>query len=119
MRTALRKKTSNELKSITDEVVKRTIHYENLKIKQVILFGSYARGTAEAGSDIDIMVLCDNSDDEARKYCMDIFRLADKIAFENDIMIQVDVESIANYNKWVDHLPYFKNIKDEGVLLYG
>mgnify|MGYP002866199838 FL=1 len=78
------KKTDEELKKITDDVVLQILKNEHLKINKIILYGSYARGDADGESDIDIMVLCDNNQEEANEYSMEIFRQADKVAFEND-----------------------------------
>lgn len=116
---SLRKKTDIELKAITDEVVKRILENDKLRISKIILYGSYARGDADDGSDIDIMVLCNDSQEKANAYAMDIFRRADQVAFENDILIQTNVKNEEFFNHWVDDLPYYYNIKHEGVMLYG
>ena len=115
----IEKKTEAELRKITDEVVKRILENTPLRVNKIILYGSYARGDAEDGSDIDIMVLCDNNKEEANKHFKEIFEIADKVAFENDIMIQTNVENESFFNNWIDDLPYYKNVKNEGVLLYG
>lgn len=47
--------TFEEIKSITKSI------FEKYKIKKAYLFGSYARGEAKADSDIDIMIVKENS----------------------------------------------------------
>ena len=114
-----RKKTREELNRITDEVVKKILENEHLKIDKIYLYGSYAKGTANEESDIDIMVLCDNSPKEANQFSSEIFQGVDKVAFENDIMIQTNVKNVDFFNDWIDDLPYFRNIKNDGIMLYG
>ena len=114
----VRKKNDDELKSITDEVVASILQNNSLKINSIILYGSYARGTADGESDIDLMVLCENSNEEADMHSKDIFRLADRVAFDNNIIIQTNVKNVDFFNKWVDDLPYYGNIKREGIVLY-
>lgn len=114
-----RKKTSDELKRITDEVVKRILEDDEIIVKEIILYGSYARGTADEGSDIDIMVLCDNDSEKTDELASEVFRLADKVGFENDILIQTNVKNESFFNAWVEDLPYYRNVRNEGIVLYG
>lgn len=58
-------------------------------LKQIILFGSYARVDFREDSDIDIMILLDITKNE------DFF------------------------NKWAVNYPFYANIRKEGVNLYG
>lgn len=47
--------TETELKNVIDEMVRRIV--ERFDPVRIILFGSYATGTAAGDSDIDIMVI--------------------------------------------------------------
>ena len=113
------KKTDDELKNITKEVVQSILAEKKVHISKIILFGSYARGDATEGSDIDIMILCKDDNSTAQKHLLDVFHRADKVAFENDILIQIDLQNESFFDEWSEDLPYYKNIKKEGVVLYG
>lgn len=112
-------KTKDELQSITQDVVKEILNNGYLKICSIILYGSYARGTADEESDIDIMVLCEDAQEEADKHSLDIFRCVDQVAFDHDIMIQTNVKNKDFFRQWVNDLPYYRNVENDGVLLYG
>lgn len=49
------KKTIKELKLLTDKVVNSVT--QNFKVDEILLFGSYAKGTATELSDVDIAVI--------------------------------------------------------------
>ncbi len=115
----MRRKNDSELKSITERTVKEILENGHLDVHQIILYGSYARGDADEESDIDIMVLCNNDQEEADARSMDVFRIVDKVAFDNDIMIQTNVKNVDFFRHWVNDLPYFENIQKDGVVLYG
>ena len=39
---------------------KQALEVRNLQVQKLVLFGSYATGTAHAGSDIDVLVISDD-----------------------------------------------------------
>ena len=87
------KKTKEELKKILDEVVESILANGFLSINKIIMYGSYARDEAHNDSDIDIMVLCDDDQKDADRHASDIFRCADRVAFDNDVIIQTNVKN--------------------------
>ena len=64
------------------------------KLTKVIVYGSYARGDYRDNSDVDIMILVKLSDEEIR-------------AIKNE----------EQYEYWVDTLPFYRNVRDEGVVV--
>ncbi len=114
----LEKKTDEELKVITDEIVRRMLENEKLKIDKIILYGSYARGDADEGSDIDIMVLCDNTDEDVKKNEHNVFCEGWDIGYNHDIIVQTVTKSKEHFYSWVDDLPYYRNVRDEGIVIY-
>ena len=89
------------------------------RVKKIILYGSYARGDYNNSSDIDIMILTDLNDDEIDEYRRKISYLAYDIEEENDfnIMISPLIKNIDKFNYWLDALPFYMNVRKEGVVL--
>lgn len=87
-------------------------------MRQIILYGSYARGDFHPDSDIDIMILLDLSDIDIKKYR---HQLSD-MTFDFNMDYDVDIKPIAkneeHYRKWVDNYPFYSNVNREGVRLY-
>lgn len=116
----LRKKTDTELKKIVDDVVRLVLETDDLKVDKIILYGSYAKGTADEESDIDIMILCDNNEEDTAKKEYDVcVSLASRISLENDVEISLMLRRNDYFNQWVNVLPFYQNVRDEGVVIYG
>ncbi len=89
------------------------------RVKKIILYGSYARGDFNKYSDIDIMILTDLSEDEWYGYFKKISDMAYDIESDNDFEITLSplVKNIDKFNYWIDTLPFYTNVKKEGVIL--
>jgi len=113
------KKTKEELKSITDHLIKLLLDGSDLKIEKIILYGSYARGDANDESDIDIMVLCDNREEELDKMRSSINRIGSRISLENDIDVAVRLKDQNQFDSWSKVVPFYQSVEREGIVLYG
>ena len=86
-------------------------------VRQIILYGSYARGDYTDSSDVDVMILVKIPEDQIRDYTD---RVSD-CAFENLMKYGVDISPVvkneAHFNEWSDNLPYYRNVRDEGVII--
>ena len=86
-------------------------------VTQIILYGSVARQEESAESDIDIAVIIieEIQNPEIRKKFIEWNSEMD--LKYNRVFSIVDIEK-ANMDKWGDVLPFYKNIKKEGVVLW-
>ena len=85
-------------------------------ISQVILYGSYARGTQTEESDVDIAVILTEKPDRTLTNAMIKCVSNHEIACGKVLsVIDVDLEK---YNQWKDTLPFYKNIRKEGIVLW-
>lgn len=86
---------------------------------QVIVYGSYARGDYREDSDIDVMVLVKTQEEIIRNYT----EAVSDCAFEYMMKYGVDISPVIKNNEhfeyWVNHLPYYRNVREEGVGCYG
>ena len=88
-------------------------------VRQIILYGSYARGDFRPDSDIDIMILVDMSDIELKSYGEKLSYMTYYFNLDHDIDIKPIAKSEEIFNKWVVNYPFYSNIHKEGVILYG
>ena len=85
-------------------------------VTQIILYGSVARQEESAESDIDIAIIIEEiQNPEMRKKFIEWNSEMDMKY--NRVFSIVDIEK-ANMDKWGDVLPFYKNIKKEGVVLW-
>ena len=86
---------------------------------KVILYGSYARGDNHDFSDVDLMILVKMSDSEIKRIENDVYDIAFEIEIETGIDISPIIKNEAQYEYWVDTLPFYRNVRDEGVVING
>ena len=88
-------------------------------LKSVILYGSYARGDFSEESDIDIMILLDLDDMLIKKYRHELSGITYDFNMDYNIDIKPIAKSQEHFEKWEDIYPFYKNVKNEGVKLFG
>ena len=86
-------------------------------LDSVIVYGSYARGDYSELSDIDVMLLVSLGEEEIKQISDQISDLAFDFMMKYGVDISPVITNIDHFNYWVDNLPYYRNIRDEGVRL--
>ena len=100
---------------ISDLIPQLLRTFTALNVKEIILYGSVARGTATSESDIDIAVILDDytdkMHDEMIEFVVDLELKYNKV---------ISVLPIYNkqFNEWGNITPFFKNIKNDGKVLW-
>ena len=87
-------------------------------LRQIILYGSYARGDYKPDSDVDIMILLDMSDLDLKEYSQQLSYMTYDFNMDNDLDIKPIAKSENHFKKWVENYPFYANIHKEGVILY-
>lgn len=88
-------------------------------LRRIIVYGSYARGDYRENSDVDIMILVKMSDEEIRAVKNNIYDLAFDVEMNTGIQLSPIIKNEAQYEYWVDTLPFYRNVRDEGVIISG
>ncbi len=88
-------------------------------LRQVILFGSYARGEQEEYSDMDVMVLVNLSDEELSQYNNILAEVTTDISIKYGVLPSIIDKSYEHFHHWVPFLPFYRNVKIEGVEFYA
>ena len=87
------------------------------KLTKIIVYGSYARGDYREDSDVDIMILTKLSEEEIRAIKNDIYDLAFEVEMSTGIELSPIIKNDEQYEYWVDTLPFYRNVRDEGVVV--
>ncbi len=88
-------------------------------IREIILYGSYARGDFKKDSDVDIMILLNISELELKAYSQQLSYMTYDFNLDNEVDIKPIAKSEAHFRKWSENYPFYANIQREGVILYG
>ncbi|MEN6568036.1 MAG: nucleotidyltransferase domain-containing protein [Veillonellales bacterium] len=88
-------------------------------LRQVILFGSYARGEQEEYSDMDIMVLVNLNDLELSQYNNAIAAVMTDISIKYGVLPAIIDKNYEHFHHWVPFFPFYQNVKAEGVEFYA
>lgn len=85
-------------------------------INRIVVYGSVARGTQTEESDIDIAVLLEKEETEDMYDKMADLVVDLELAF--DCVISLLTIKEEKFKKWENTMPFYKNIKKDGVVLW-
>ena len=109
--------TKREVTTIITELCgKIALLFPQEKI-EAILFGSYARGDADSGSDIDVLLLVDASRQDISNRNWQIGDLAAELLLNYGVVVSPIVENREYFNNHLELFPFYRNINSEGVRL--
>ena len=86
-------------------------------LDSVIVYGSFARGDYSELSDIDVMLLVSLGEEDIKKISDQISDLAFDFMMKYGVDISPVITNVDHFNYWVDNLPFYRNVRDEGVRL--
>lgn len=104
------------LDDMREELVRGLISIFQNNISMIILYGSMARNEATDESDIDVAIIVKNQMDNVTKRQFVSWVADMDIRYERVFSI-VDIQE-SNMMKWEKVLPFYQNIRKEGIVLW-
>lgn len=86
-------------------------------LKRIIVYGSYARGDYNENSDVDIMILTSLPQEKIREAEEKICDIAFDYLMKYKVEISVIVKEEEQFNYWLGAVPFYDNVKREGVVI--
>ena len=111
--------TDKEIEIAKEEIVEKTQNLLKADLVKIILYGSCARGDYNADSDIDIALLTKCDRDDAKKYSNGLGYIATDFAMKYYQVVNFVCLPYDEFQEKKDWYPYFRNIEQEGHVLYG
>ena len=84
-------------------------------IVKIVLYGSYARGTFDAESDIDIVAIVKGEREELQRKLREVWILPSNLELEYETILSPTVIPYEEFEKYRNVLPYYRNIEEEGI----
>ena len=106
-----------EDKRILQQLVPEVVDIYGELLVSIILYGSVARGTQTHESDIDIAIMLKREETSDMKE-----RMTDIIVdleLEHNKVLSVLRIDYAKFKLWEDTMPFYKNMKKDGVVLWS
>jgi len=107
------------LVKVLSDVRNETCQLLGDKLKRLILYGSYARDEQTPESDIDIMLLIDDNDDGLKRYRDSIADIMGELTIKYGKLISLTEVTYTRFIDFLEILPFYKNIDEEGIEIYG
>ena len=111
-----------DMAALAQDITQRTQEILGPRLRKIILFGSYARGDFTPDSDVDIMVLAalDGLEASLAEDLQDEMAIvSSRVSIAHDITVCVMLRGENIFYDRTKMLPFYNNVKTEGVELYG
>lgn len=102
-------------RAVIDELCQAMQKIFGNRCKKIVLYGSYARGEQDPYSDMDFMVIVAMDENELRTYDDLVFDKSYEITLKYGVLLSVLTKSEQHFIHWVDVLPFYDNIRKEGL----
>ena len=107
--------TKNQLEEIIVQIVSYSKDLFGDKFRNVILYGSYARGDYDEESDIDIMILVDINDVDVNLCTRQLYEKIFQYELQNDCVLSLCVVPQDRFHRYKTVLPFYRNVDREGI----
>ena len=85
------------------------------RLRQMVLYGSKARGESTDESDIDVLVVVENLENP-RQACRRIISESSPIDLEHNVFLSVHAVDAEYFEKAIS-MPFYANVRNEGIPL--
>ena len=106
--------TKEQIAYIGQRVIEAARQVCGDKMRDVILYGSYARGDFQEWSDVDIMVLVDGDDVECRQIDNALTHTLSELDHRMNLLLYVVVTPYTRLEYMKEAYPYYRNVDKEG-----
>ena len=106
-----------QLNKITSQIVEAYRDIYGQSIKNIVMYGSFARGDFDDESDIDFAAIVVGERQELQKKLEEVWDKASDIGLEYDAVVSPVVIPYEEFLEYKDKLPYYRNIDKEGIIV--
>lgn len=104
--------SADDLSGLLDRLAHGLASLYGDRYKGLVLYGSYARGEADEGSDVDVLLLLDGKVNVARELRY-VEPIVWPLSLEQEIVVSLLPVSVERYRNGKD--PFMRNVRREGI----
>ena len=106
-----------KLNKITIQIVEAYRDIYGQSIKNIVMYGSFARDDFDDESDIDFAAIVEGERQVLQKQLEKVWDKASDIGLEYDAVVSPVVIPYEEFLEYKDKLPYYRNIDKEGIII--
>lgn len=106
-----------KIKNIVEEYARDIRQLLGKDLNKIVMYGSYVRGDFTENSDIDLMILVETPEEEIHILAEKVSDRAFDYLMKYGVSISPVIKNEEHFTYWVDNLPYYQNVRDEGVII--
>lgn len=108
---------NTDLNAVLSYVYNEAVKLLGNKLEEAILYGSYARGDFQEDSDVDVALLINVRREELENYFDAIADIMSEVIWKYERLVNIVSIPVADFYRYRDVLPYYRNIYTDGVKL--
>lgn len=85
------------------------------RLEDVLLYGSFARGTQDEESDVDVMALVWLPQEELSHYRRQVSDFSSALDLKYDVLMSIVLQDADEFTRHCDTLPFYRNVMREGI----
>ena len=89
------------------------------KLVKVMLYGSYAQNQQDDASDIDILALVREIDENISTRRDEVADIVAELSSKHDIFVSIIVKDENLFHKRAEYVPFYMNAKNKSIELHG
>lgn len=107
--------TQSQLNEIMQTLIAEVAAMSGNRLRETILFGSYARQDADDESDVDVMLLMDIPREQLLNFRRPLAEIAGLLLCEHGVVVSPVMENADFFSRNIAHYPFFMNVDREGI----
>ncbi len=107
----------SQLNKITSQIIEAYRDIYGQAIKNIVMYGSFARGDFDDESDIDFAAIVEGERQVLQEQLEKVWDKASDIGLEYDAVVSPVVIPYEEFLEYKDKLPYYRNIDKEGIIV--
>jgi len=111
--------TNSTTRGILDDIRRESFCSLGDELKEIVLYGSYARNDQDQDSDIDIVAFVDCESIRLPEIRKKISEIKVDLSLKYDVVISIIIKNYRHYLNYREKVPFYSTIYNEGIPIHA